>query len=93
MKNSSIKGKYIEIWIYWCYIYSGGKYLGNVQAYNASFLPLSNGSIDYSYFLDELIDATDKLEVYKEKIVDSKLESNWFMPTLHQKEALISSFA
>ena len=65
--------------------------MGNVQAYNASFLPLSNGSIDYSYFLDELIDATAKLEVYKEKIVDSKLESNWFMPTLQQKEALASS--
>ncbi len=65
--------------------------MGNVQAYNASFLPLSNGCIDYSYFLDELIDATAKLEVYKEKIVDSKLESNWFMPTLQQKEALASS--
>ena len=67
--------------------------MGNVQAYNASFLNLSNGSIDYSYFLDELIDTTDKLEVYKDKIVDSKLESNWFMPILHQKEALTSSFA
>ncbi len=43
------------------------------------------------YFLDELIDATSKLEVYKEKIQDSKLDSSWFMPTLQQKEALTSS--
>ena len=61
------------------------------KAYSAKLLPLSNGSIDYAYFLDELLDATAKLEVYKEKIADSKLNSNWFMPTLQQKEALASS--
>lgn len=38
-----------------------------------------------------MIDATTKLEVYKEKIKDSKLDSSWFMPTLQQKEALASS--
>ena len=65
--------------------------MGNVKAYEASLLPLSNGIIDYSYFLDELIDTTAKLEVYKEKISDSKLKSSWFMPTLQQKEALASS--
>ncbi len=65
--------------------------MGDVKAYEAGFLPLSNGSIDYSYFLDELIDASAKLEVYKEKIADSKLDSSWFMPTLQQKEALASS--
>ncbi len=65
--------------------------MGDVKAYEAEFLPLNNGIIDYSYFLDELIDASAKLEVYKEKIADSKLESSWFMPTLQQKEALASS--
>lgn len=65
--------------------------MNNAGAFEASLLPLSNGSIDYSYFLNELLDATAKLEVYKEKIADSKLESSWFMPTLQQKEALASS--
>lgn len=57
-------------------------------SYNAQLLPLEQGVVDYSYFVEELIDATAKLEVYKEKIKDSKLDSSWFMPTLQQKEAL-----
>lgn len=61
------------------------------KAFNAGLLPLKDGIIDQSYFMDELIDATTKLEVYKEKIKDSKLDSSWFMPTLQQKEALASS--
>lgn len=61
------------------------------KAYNASLLPLDNTFIDQTYFFEELIDATTKLEVYKEKIKDSKLDSSWFMPTLQQKEALASS--
>ena len=61
------------------------------EAFKASKLPLPSGTIDYSYFVEELIDATAKLEVYKEKIHDSKLDSEWFMPTLQQKEALSSS--
>ena len=61
------------------------------DAYKAEKLPLSNDLVDYAYFLDELIDATSKLEVYKEKVSDSKLSSKWFMPTLQQKEALESS--
>lgn len=61
------------------------------KAYEAKLLPLSNDLIDYTYFLDELIDATTKLEVYKEKVADSKLGSEWFLPTLQQKEALESS--
>lgn len=62
-----------------------------MKAYEANLLPLTSGLVDYRYFLDELIDATAKLEVYKEKINDSKLNSSWFMPTLQQKEALASS--
>ena len=61
------------------------------EAYTPTILPLLPGTIDQTVFLDELIDATAKLEVYKEKIRDSKLDSHWFMPTLQQKEALASS--
>ena len=61
------------------------------QAYQANLLPLSANNINQNYFLDELIDATAKLEVYKEKIKDSKLNSACFMPTFQQKEALASS--
>ncbi len=60
-------------------------------SYQASLLPLPNGVVDQSLFFEELIDATAKLEVYKEKIRDSKLDSSWFMPTLQQKEAIASS--
>ena len=60
-------------------------------AYSASLLPLNAEYIDQNEFFEELIDATAKLEVYKEKIKDSKLDSSWFMPTLQQKEALASS--
>ena len=60
-------------------------------SFKASILPLEAGIIDQTCFLDELIDATAKLEVYKEKIRDSKLDASWFMPTLQQKEALASS--
>lgn len=61
------------------------------KAFEARLLPLSNDSIDYNCFLDELIDASAKLEVYKEKVADSKLSSKWFLPTLQQIEALESS--
>lgn len=60
-------------------------------SYKASLLPLQSNIIDQSVFFEELIDATSKLEVYKEKIRDSKLDSSWFMPTLQQKEAVASS--
>lgn len=61
------------------------------DSYCPSNLPLSPGVIDQSCFVEELIDATVKLEVYKTKIHDSKLDSSLFMPTLQQKEALASS--
>ncbi|MCR4682316.1 MAG: Fic family protein [Clostridiales bacterium] len=60
-------------------------------AYNAKKLPLEAGLLSPIVYFEELIDATTKLEVYKEKIRDSKLESSWFMPSLQQKEALASS--
>lgn len=61
------------------------------ESYIPRELPLDASMIDQSQFLDELIDATARLEVYKAKIADSKLNSAWFMPTLQQKEALASS--
>ena len=60
-------------------------------AYSPELLPLAKEKIDQSAFFEELIDATSKFEVYKEKIKDSKLESSCFMPILQQKEALASS--
>lgn len=60
-------------------------------AYSAELLPLVAKKIDQTVFFEELIDATSKFEVYKEKIKDSKLESSWFLPILQQKEALASS--
>lgn len=64
---------------------------GERRAFKAEMLPVRNDLIDVSIFLDDLIDATVKLEVYKEKINDSKLDRAWFLPTLQQKEALASS--
>lgn len=61
------------------------------SAYDAKALPLEAGSLNPIEYYEELIDATTKLEVYKEKIRDSKLASAWFMPSLQQKEALASS--
>ena len=54
-------------------------------------LPFESNLINQAYFFEELIDASAKLEVYKEKLKDSKVASSWFMPTLQQKEALASS--
>ena len=59
------------------------KFIGKITFFKG-FLPLDNAVIDQTYFFEELIDATTKLEVYKEKIKDSKLDSSWFMPTLQQ---------
>lgn len=61
------------------------------EAFEAEMLPVNNDYIDYNYFIDELIDATAKLEVYKEKILDSKLDSGIFLPALQTKEAYSSS--
>ena len=62
-----------------------------IQAFHPSQLPIDSSYIKTEMFLDELIDASTKLEVYKEKIKDSKLDRAWFLPTLQQKEALASS--
>lgn len=59
--------------------------------YDPPMLPLKSGIINRLSFLEELVDASSKLEVYKEKIRDSKLSPDWFMPTLQKKEALASS--
>lgn len=61
------------------------------SAFEPLMLPLSADYIRPELFFDSLIDATAQLEVYKEKIKDSKLNQHWFLPTLQQKEALASS--
>lgn len=60
-------------------------------AYMPESLPAAYGSLDYSLFMDELIDATAALEVYVEKIKSSKFRSDWILPIIQQKEALASS--
>ena len=61
------------------------------DTFNPSLLPLEPGAIHHEVFIEALIDATAHLEVYKEKIKDSKLNTEWFLPTLQHKEALASS--
>ena len=60
-------------------------------AFSPLSLPLSPEHLKQEVFFESLIDATAQLEVYKEKIKDSKLDQHWFLPTLQQKEALASS--
>lgn len=55
------------------------------------YLPLPLSALDYYSFLNELLDASSQLAVYREKIADSKLDSSWFLPTLQQKEAIAST--
>ena len=61
-----------------------------LKAYDAKYLPI-NEDIHQMAFFEELIDATASLEVYKEKIKDSKVDSSWFLPTLQNKEAVAST--
>ena len=62
-----------------------------MEAYTAKYLPEAYGTLDYSFFMNELIDASSALAVYMSKIKDSKVDSSWFLPTLQQNEALKSS--
>lgn len=62
-----------------------------MKAYEPRLLPFRSRKLDYNVFINELLDATAKLEVYKEKIKDSKVDSEWFLPTLQQKEAIAST--
>lgn len=60
-------------------------------AYTPGMLPLDASFIDQNRFVNELIDATVKLEVYKSKIKDSKINSGCLVSTLELKEALEST--
>ncbi len=62
-----------------------------MEAYVAKKLPEAYVELDYSFFMNELIDASSALAVYMSKIMDSKVNGNWFLPTLQQNEALKSS--
>lgn len=62
-----------------------------MEAYIAKSLPLDPQELDQFKYVEALIDATTRLEVYKTKLDGSKLDRNWFLPTLQKKEALASS--
>jgi Fic family protein len=62
-----------------------------MESYMPKLLPEAYGELNYTFFMDELIDATVAFEVYVEKLKDSKVDSSVFLPTLSQKEALASS--
>ncbi len=62
-----------------------------MQAFDAKKLPVSGEELHSEVFFDSLIDATAQLEVYKSKLDGSKLDKNWFLPTLQHKEAWSSS--
>ena len=62
-----------------------------MKAFEAKCLPLQASDLDPTVYMESLIDATSHLEVYKTKLDGSKLNRNWFLPTLQRKEALASS--
>ena len=62
-----------------------------MKAFEPKLLPLKKEDLEYSVFMDSLIDATSRLEVYKAKLDSSKLGINWFLPTLQRKEAIAST--
>lgn len=62
-----------------------------MEAFEAKYLPLRKEDLDPSVYLEALIDATARLEVYKTKLDGSKLDRSWFLPTLQQREAWASS--
>lgn len=62
-----------------------------MDAFEAKLLPIDTEALNPSAYMEALIDATARLEVYKSKLDSSKLDRNWFLPTLQHKEALASS--
>lgn len=62
-----------------------------MKAFEAKCLPVEAGVLNQAAYMESLIDATTRLEVYKTKLDVSKLNRDWFLPTLQMKEALASS--
>lgn len=63
----------------------------DMKAFEARSLPVEATLLNPTSYMESLIDATTRLEVYKTKLDGSKLERRWFLPTLQRKEALASS--
>ena len=61
-----------------------------IEPYKAKFLPQACNNLDFGYFMDDLIDASAAMEVYVTKMNDSRLEYNWFFPTIQKNEAVKS---
>ena len=62
-----------------------------MKAFEARCLPVEEALLNPTSYMESLIDASMRLEVYKTKLDGSKLERRWFLPTLQKKEALASS--
>ena len=62
-----------------------------MNPFDPKMLPIDKNELKSEIYTESLIDATARLEVYKEKLKDSKLDTRWFLPTLQQKEALASA--
>lgn len=62
-----------------------------MKAFEAKCLPVEAELLNQAAYMESLIDATTRLEVYKTKLDVSKLNRDWFLPTLQMKEALASS--
>lgn len=53
-------------------------------------LPLKDGAIDYISILPEVIEAASKLQIYREKMHDSRLSYKAILPAFQQKDAIAS---
>ncbi len=62
-----------------------------MEPYVPELLPNISSSIDVSFFLDELVEATASLEVFADKIRYSKIGGIWFLSSLQTKEAVNSA--
>lgn len=61
------------------------------KPYEAPFLEKNKEYVDISKVLPQLMKTFSKLEVYKVKINDSKMDKKMFLPVLQKKEAYASS--
>ncbi len=62
-----------------------------MKAFEPKLLPLGKDDLNPLVYMESLIDAVRSLAVYREKLRNSNLGINWFLPTLQQKEAIASA--
>lgn len=71
-------------------VFSGG-IMDKNKPYEAPFLDKAKEYVNVTKILPQLMRTFSKLEVYKVKINDSKMDKKMFMPVLQKKEAFSSS--